>query len=192
MPEIPPLPQINIECLIEDYDYSGKILREVFEEICQPLMERLRKLIGGCLERCQFEDVSQMDSVEMIGGASRVPWIQRICQEMFKTQHLSKTLNADEAVVRGCALQAAIYSPIYRVRDYNVGFLGMFLEGGRDFDFLPTVLIIHCLLGGRGMGFLYGYRIGTPCASSVRIENPRQVLGWPRDYRGAPSRHGAR
>merc|ERR1712146_733548 len=60
------------------------------------------------------------DSVEIIGGASRVPWIKRICQEKFKTQHLSTTLNADEAVVRGCALQAAIYSPLYKVRDYNV------------------------------------------------------------------------
>ena len=39
---------------------------------------------------------------------------------MFQKENLSKTLNADEAVTRGCGLQAAIFSPLYKVREYNV------------------------------------------------------------------------
>eukprot|EP00392_Amoebophrya_sp_AT5.2_P006253 g6263.t1 len=110
---------MNVECLIEDYDLSGKISRDKFEELCAPLRKRLAKLIETCVQRACL-DVSQIDSVEIIGGTSRVQWVQRTCEECFQTKTLSRTLNADEAVVRGCALQAAIFSPIYRVRDYNV------------------------------------------------------------------------
>ncbi|CAD7927945.1 unnamed protein product [Amoebophrya sp. A120] len=110
---------LGVECLVEDYDLSGKVTRETFEDLCEPLKLRLRTLIVDAVQRACL-DVSQIDSVEIIGGASRVQWVQRVCEECFQTKTLSRTLNADEAVVRGCALQAAIYSPLYKVRDYNV------------------------------------------------------------------------
>ncbi|CAD7928455.1 unnamed protein product [Amoebophrya sp. A25] len=110
---------VNVECLLEDYDISSKISREKFEELCEPYKQQLRTLIADCLTRACL-DASQIDTVEIIGGTSRVQWVQRICEECFQKPTLGRTLNADEAVVRGCALQAAIYSPLYRVRDYNV------------------------------------------------------------------------
>merc|ERR1711916_311472 len=75
-----------------------------------------------------------MGSVEIVGGSSRVPWVKRMCSEAFGGKELSTTMNADESVARGCALQAAILSPLYKVRDFkvedttpfgiNVGWLG--------------------------------------------------------------------
>merc|ERR1719310_1994259 len=64
--------------------------------------------------------VEQIDSVEIVGGASRVPWFKRMCSEAFGGKELSTTMNADESVARGCALQAAILSPLYKVREFKV------------------------------------------------------------------------
>merc|ERR1740138_258972 len=64
--------------------------------------------------------VDQIDSVEVVGGACRVPWFKKMCSEAFGGKELSTTMNADESVARGCALQAAILSPLYKVRDFKV------------------------------------------------------------------------
>jgi molecular chaperone DnaK (HSP70) len=58
-------------------------------------------------------------SVELIGGATRIPAIKEIIGNMFKRE-LSTTLNLDEAVSRGCALQCAMLSPTFKVRDFSV------------------------------------------------------------------------
>merc|ERR1719210_1035591 len=64
--------------------------------------------------------VEGIDAVEMVGGATRVPWVKEMCSAAFGGKELSTTMNADEAVARGCALQAAILSPLYKVRDFEV------------------------------------------------------------------------
>eukprot|EP00438_Fugacium_kawagutii_P022490 Skav229697 [mRNA] locus=scaffold3722:241279:252077:- [translate_table: standard] len=78
-----------------------------------------------------YVEYFQIDFVEMIGGASRVPWVKegssRNCGAgegakavLVRSQELSTTMNADESVARGCALQAAMLSPLYKVRDFAV------------------------------------------------------------------------
>merc|ERR1712087_178826 len=64
--------------------------------------------------------VEEITYVEMVGGASRVPWIKEMCSQAFGGKALSFTMNADESVARGCALQAAMLSPLYKVRDFQV------------------------------------------------------------------------
>merc|ERR1712190_208456 len=64
--------------------------------------------------------VEEIGFVEMVGGASRVPWIKEMCKKAFGGKDLSFTMNADESVARGCALQAAMLSPLYKVRDFQV------------------------------------------------------------------------
>merc|ERR1712190_690599 len=64
--------------------------------------------------------VEEISFVEMVGGASRVPWIKEMCSNAFGGKTLSFTMNADESVARGCALQAAMLSPLYKVRDFQV------------------------------------------------------------------------
>lgn len=58
-------------------------------------------------------------AVELIGGATRIPAIKEIIGNTFKRE-LSTTLNLDEAVSRGCALQCAMLSPTFKVRDFSV------------------------------------------------------------------------
>ena len=57
--------------------------------------------------------------MEVVGGASRIPCIKELVTKVFGNEP-STTLNADEAVAKGCALQCAILSPTFRVRDFSV------------------------------------------------------------------------
>ena len=53
-------------------------------------------------------------SVEIVGGSTRIPAIKALIEKVFGKES-STTLNADEAVSRGCALQCAILSPVFTV-----------------------------------------------------------------------------
>jgi len=110
---------VNVECLMEDEDFSSNMNRDDFERMCQPMMDKVQAVFDYVKANCGLT-VEQIDSVEIVGGACRVPWFKKMCSEAFGGKELSTTMNADESVARGCALQAAILSPLYKVRDFKV------------------------------------------------------------------------
>merc|ERR1719188_887401 len=110
---------ITCECLMEDEDFASQITREDLEKMCEPAMKRVRKVLEDAKAACGAV-VDQIDSVEIVGGGSRVPWVKKLCAEVFGDKDLSTTMNQEESVSRGCALQAAILSPLYKVRDFKV------------------------------------------------------------------------
>jgi len=111
---------INVECLMEDEDFASTIKREDVEAMCAPLMETIKKVLDEAIKASGVAP-EEIESVEMVGGASRVPFVKQLCAKAFgETREPSFTLNADEAVARGCALQAAILSPLYKVREYGL------------------------------------------------------------------------
>merc|ERR1719331_1104426 len=93
--------------------------RSDFERMCQPMMDRVKAVLESA-KAASGLTVDQIDSVEIVGGASRVPWFKAMCSEAFGGKELATTMNADESVARGCALQAAILSPLYKVREFKV------------------------------------------------------------------------
>ncbi|KAB7495803.1 Heat shock protein 4L [Armadillidium nasatum] len=108
---------MNIECFMDDKDVSGKMKRTVMEELSTAPLRRVEKTLTQCLSECglKLEDIY---SVEIVGGSSRIPAIKQIIEKVFK-KIPSTTLNADEAVARGCALQCAILSPAFKVSSVN-------------------------------------------------------------------------
>ncbi|KAI3948563.1 hypothetical protein MKW92_035247 [Papaver armeniacum] len=113
-PEAP----LNIECLMEEKDVRGFIKREEFEQISIPILERVKRP----LEKALFEaglTVENIHSVEVVGSGSRVPAIMKILTEFFGKEP-RRTMNASECVARGCALQCAILSPTFKVREFQV------------------------------------------------------------------------
>ena len=109
---------INIESLMNDVDVRGFLKREELEELMKPLLERAHIPLEQALAEAKLtkEDI---DFIEVVGGGSRVPALKAIIQEFFgKT--LNFTLNADEAIARGCAFSCAILSPVFRVRDFSI------------------------------------------------------------------------
>lgn len=61
----------------------------------------------------------QLHAVEIVGGSTRIPAVKAIIENVFRKQ-VTTTLNQDEAVSRGAALQCAILSPAVRVHDFEV------------------------------------------------------------------------
>ncbi|CAH8538294.1 unnamed protein product [Schistosoma margrebowiei] len=109
---------INVESLAEDRDLANKMKRTDFEELCSDLLERFQMLFTKCLDVAKLKS-GDVHSVELIGGCSRIPMIKNVVASVFK-QEGKTSLNADEAVARGCAFQAAICSPAFKVKDFTV------------------------------------------------------------------------
>lgn len=63
--------------------------------------------------------LDEIHSVEIVGGSSRIPYIKHLIETVF-AKSPSTTLNQDEAVARGAALQCAMLSPAVRVREFSV------------------------------------------------------------------------
>ncbi|WCJ32913.1 Heat shock 70 kDa protein 16 [Euphorbia peplus] len=109
---------LNIECLMDEKDVRGFIKREEFESLASDLFERI---IIPCKKALADAKVTtgKISSVELVGSGSRIPAIGKKLASMFRKEP-SRTLNASECVARGCALQCAMLSPVFRVREYEV------------------------------------------------------------------------
>ena len=110
---------INIECLMEECDLSAIVTRAELESMCMPFVPKMTAVIEQALHAAGLT-VDEVAHVEIVGGCSRIPLIQSTISQAFNGKELSRTLNADECVARGCALQAAILSPMFKVREFGV------------------------------------------------------------------------
>uniref|UniRef100_A0A671ML46 Heat shock 70 kDa protein 4-like n=1 Tax=Sinocyclocheilus anshuiensis TaxID=1608454 RepID=A0A671ML46_9TELE len=108
---------LNIECFMNDIDVSSKLNRAQFEEMCADILARVEPPLRSLLEQAHLKK-DDIHAVEIVGGASRMPAIKERINKFFGKEP-STTLNADEAVARGCALQCAILSPAFKVREFS-------------------------------------------------------------------------
>ena len=107
---------------MNDVDVSSSLTREELEELVQPLLDRINVPIETALKDAGIT-VDELDSIEVIGGSSRIPAVKTRISEIFG-KPLSFTLNQDEAIAKGNAYICACHSPTVRVRpfkfeDYN-------------------------------------------------------------------------
>uniref|UniRef100_A0A2K5P7F8 Heat shock protein 105 kDa n=1 Tax=Cercocebus atys TaxID=9531 RepID=A0A2K5P7F8_CERAT len=109
---------LNIECFMNDKDVSGKMNRSQFEELCAELLQKIEVPLYSLMEQTHLK-VEDVSAVEIVGGATRIPAVKERIAKFFG-KDISTTLNADEAVARGCALQCAILSPAFKVREFSV------------------------------------------------------------------------
>lgn len=108
---------INIESVMNDVDVSSSLTREELEEYVQPLLERIHVPIEVALKDAGLT-TADIDSIEIIGGCTRVPSLKNKLSEIFG-KPLSTTLNQDEAIARGNAFICAMHSPTLRVRPFK-------------------------------------------------------------------------
>lgn len=109
---------INIESFMEDKDVTAHLQRSDLEEVAEPLFQRFQQALVNLLEKSgtKAEDI---DVVEMVGGVSRMPRVKAIVQSVVNKEP-STTLNMDEAVARGAAMQCAILSPVFKVKEFDI------------------------------------------------------------------------
>ena len=103
---------------MEERDLNGRIDRATFEDLVSNELQRIEQVMVECLKASEWK-TEDIYSVEIVGGSSRVPAIKASIEKVFGKAPQT-TLNADEAVSRGCALQCAILSPTFRVREFSV------------------------------------------------------------------------
>jgi len=120
-----PQAPINIECFMDDIDVKSMIDRVEFLESCEPALVRLDKLLAEAFEGCGLASKDEIASVEIFGGSVRIPAVQARVSAYFGKE-CSKTLNFDECVAKGCSLQAAMLSPAFKVRDFQVNDITMY------------------------------------------------------------------
>ncbi|KAK2603784.1 adenyl-nucleotide exchange factor sse1 [Conoideocrella luteorostrata] len=109
---------VNIESLMNDVDVSTMITRQEFEAMIEPILSRTHQPLEQVLAQAKLTK-DDIDVVEVVGAGSRVPALKERIQAFFGIP-LSFTMNADEAIARGCAFSCAILSPVFRVRDFSV------------------------------------------------------------------------
>nr|XP_057919505.1 heat shock 70 kDa protein 4b [Doryrhamphus excisus] len=109
---------LNIECFMNEIDVTGKLNRGLFEEMSADILARVEPPLQRLLEQSKLKK-EDIYAVEIVGGASRIPAVKERISKFFGKE-LSTTLNADEAVARGCALQCAILSPAFKVREFSI------------------------------------------------------------------------
>merc|ERR1712232_1017321 len=110
--------RINLECLMDDLDFSGSLKADEYEAMCQPIIERLAEPIQKALNEAKMTK-NDLASVEIVGGTTRIGCVKRQLISVLG-MNLSTTMNADEAVARGAALQSAILSPRFKVLPYEI------------------------------------------------------------------------
>ena len=100
---------IEIDSLFEGLDFYSKITRARFEELCSDLFRATMEPVEKAIRDAKL-DKSKIHEVVLVGGSTRIPKIQKLLQEFMNGKELNKSINPDEAVAYGAAVQAAILS----------------------------------------------------------------------------------
>lgn len=98
---------IEVDALHDGYDFNMSITRARFDELCSDLLRRCLDPIDQVLLDAKLSK-SQVDEIVLVGGSTRIPKLQSMLQEYFNGKELNKSINPDEAVAYGAAVQAAI------------------------------------------------------------------------------------
>ncbi|XP_057436287.1 heat shock 70 kDa protein 18-like [Lotus japonicus] len=100
---------IEVDALFQGIDFCSSITQAKFEEINMELFEECMETVDKCLVDAKM-DKSSVHDVVLVGGSSRIPKVQQLLQEFFNGKDLCKSINPDEAVAYGAAVQAALLS----------------------------------------------------------------------------------
>ncbi|XP_076070717.1 heat shock protein 68-like [Mytilus galloprovincialis] len=100
---------VEIDSLFEGMDFYTKITRARFEDLCQDLFRKTMEPVEKALRDAKL-DKGSINEVVLVGGSTRIPKIQKMLSEFMNGKELNKSVNPDEAVAYGAAVQAAILS----------------------------------------------------------------------------------
>jgi L1 cell adhesion molecule like protein len=98
---------IEVDALYDGVDFNMTLTRARFEELCGDLFRNCLEPVEQVLRDAKI-DKSKVDEVVLVGGSTRIPKVQKLLQDFFNGKELCKSINPDEAVAYGAAVQAAI------------------------------------------------------------------------------------
>ncbi|KAH8373513.1 hypothetical protein KR009_011964 [Drosophila setifemur] len=98
---------LEIDSLFEGIDFYTSVTRARFEELNGDLFRGTMDPVAKALRDAKM-DKGQIHDIVLVGGSTRIPKVQRLLQDFFNGKELNKSINPDEAVAYGAAVQAAI------------------------------------------------------------------------------------
>jgi len=98
---------VEIDSLFEGIDFYSSISRARFEELCSDLFRNTLSPVEKALRDAKM-DKNHIDDIVLVGGSTRIPKVQKLLQDFFGGKELNKSINPDEAVAYGAAVQGAI------------------------------------------------------------------------------------
>ncbi|KAF9974100.1 Heat shock protein sks2 [Actinomortierella ambigua] len=98
---------IEVDSLFDGVDFQANITRAKFEELNAAHFKKTIDPVGKVLKDAKFNK-KEVDEIVLVGGSTRIPKIQSLLQEFFDGKELNKSINPDEAVAYGAAVQAAV------------------------------------------------------------------------------------
>ena len=98
---------IEIDSLYDGKDFYSTITRARFEELCSDIFRRAMEPVEKVLRDAKIDKAS-INEIVLVGGTTRIPKVQQLLSDFFNGKELNKSLNPDEAVAYGAAVQAAI------------------------------------------------------------------------------------
>ena len=102
---------IDVEALQDGIDFNTTITRAKFENLCMTLFKQCIEPVEKVLNDAKM-DKSSVDEIVLVGGSTRIPKVQELLKQFFNGKELNQSINPDEAVAYGAAVQAAILSGV--------------------------------------------------------------------------------
>lgn len=102
---------IEIDSLFEGIDFASSMTRAKFENVCESLFRKTMEPVEQVLRDSKMSK-SEIHEVVLVGGSTRIPKIQQLLTEFFNGKELCKSINPDECVAYGAAVQAAILTGV--------------------------------------------------------------------------------
>ncbi|KAJ7810990.1 heat shock protein 70 [Mycena olivaceomarginata] len=98
---------IEIDSLFQGIDFHASLTRARFEELCKDLFLSTLEPVGKVLRDSRI-DKSNVDEIVLVGGSTRIPFIVKLVSDFFNGKKPNRSINPDEAIAFGAAVQAAI------------------------------------------------------------------------------------
>lgn len=114
---------IELDSLYDGIDFASTITRARMEEICGDFFRKCIQTVEQVVLDSKL-DKGSIDDIVLVGGSSRIPKIQQMLSEFFNGKELNRSINPDEAVAFGAAVQAHI------------------LTGGKDDEAVKDLLLL--------------------------------------------------
>ena len=102
---------IEVQSLSEGTDFKTLITREEFENICQTKFNKCIETLKNTLDDSKISK-KDINEIILVGGSSRIPKIRKMISDFFENHKLNQTINPDEAIAQGAAMEAALKSKI--------------------------------------------------------------------------------
>jgi heat shock protein 1/8 len=110
---------IEVDALDNGTDFCLDITRARFAELNMDLFKKSIELVENCLTDAKM-DKGGVHDIVLCGGSSRIPTVQQLLQDFFNGKQLNKSINPDEAVAYGAAIQASILVSVGNERIENI------------------------------------------------------------------------